>query len=191
MSKLLVSSLITLAVVVSGCGGTTVTETTGVLPDSRLFVADELEISYPRSWRVLTKKDFTSNTPAETKIVFQRNVQGNVIVNVSVGRVKLGQPISSLDFAKNQIHQARNGLLNFEEVAREDIFINVGADTSEDTVLITYKAKGDAEKPVLQFVQAFVVKGDFAYTLTGTMSETEAEEVVNIVKNMIKSFRLK
>lgn len=181
---------LSLSFLMTGCfGGGSVDEGVALVPNGRLFEIEEFTIQYPRDWRVLTTKDFPSSVPKETKLIFQHNVKGEFITNVNVGRVQVPDGTSSLDYSKSVIHDQRNGLVNYEELSREEIQLNV-AGALVDTNLITFEGKTHPEAQVRKFMQVVLVKGVDAYSVTGAMRTNESEDIVTIVEGMLKSFSL-
>ncbi len=180
-----------LALTMTGClGGGGSDEQQSVVPNSKIFSVDEFDIEYPRDWRVLTSKDFPNDVPKETKLVFQQNVKGEFIVNVNLGRVSVPEGTVTMDYAKRLIQEQRNGLVNYQEIGREEIQLPVGEGTA-DTVLVTFTAKRSPEAVERKFVQTYLVKDGFAYVLTGAMRTNESETLVELVTSVLRSFKLK
>ena len=175
----------------SGCGSSTNTTKTPVDERSRLIDNTEFSVKIPREWDVIEPKDFTSDVPSETLIVFRNNVKNeNFTVNVNIIKKNLQKPQDTLEFAKEVINRQKNGLLNYQQ-SKQDLTKMTVAGKQVDSYTMLFQAKKDVQSDSINFFQTYATKGNFGYIITGSYAGGETSDNINIAQTIVKSFGLK
>jgi hypothetical protein len=180
--------------VLSGCssGGSTTQKTTD---DDKTRIIDsasyDFNVRIPREWDVIEAKEFTSDVPPQTVIVFRNNVKNeDFTANVNIIRNTLQNSKETLDYAKQVLNRQKNGLYNYKESGRDLVQVSITGKKS-DTYLTHFEAKKDPSSDLTRFVQTYAVKGTEAYIVTGSMSPKENENNIKTVEDIVKSFTIK
>lgn len=151
----------------------------------------DFSIYVPEAWEKIEKKDFTSEIPAGTEIVFRNNVKNeDFTANVNITKNTLANPISSEDYAKQAVSNLKASMFNFKEIKRETAKIFIGGSETE-TIYLAFEGKRNENENQVQFLQIYATKGQSGYIVTGAFSETEEELVVKKVDTMVRSFEIK
>ena len=152
----------------------------------------DFSIYVPEAWEKIEKKDFTSEIPAGTEIVFRNNVKNeDFTANVNITKnTTLTNPISSADYAKQAVSNLKASMFNFNEIKRETAKILIGG-TETETIYLAFEGKRNENENQVQFLQIYATKGQAGYIVTGAFSETEEELVVKKVDAMVRSFEVK
>jgi hypothetical protein len=159
--------------------------------NSKLYDTTAFTISVPKDWEVIDKKDFTSDVPAETYVVFRNNVKNETFTsNIVIVDNKLQEPLSSLEYAKRVINRQKTGLYNYTESRKEDFKISVG-DKTDDTYFVLFEAKKSQDEKNVRYLQTYAVKGNDAFIVTGAVSPQEDDTVVKMIEDAVKTFKLK
>lgn len=150
-----------------------------------VYETSEFSIQYPRSWEILTKKDFTSDISQSALAAFRNIIKNSeFIANIVVYKYKLPNEISSLDYAKSLIAKHKTDVKNFRELDRKEIKIKT--DSKEfDSLFVFF------ENDKYEFKQISVVKKKTAYIVTGAFLKTEDKFVKELVEDSLKTFSLR
>ncbi len=156
-----------------------------------LYETGQFSIRIPKSWEVIDSKDFTSEVPRETVVVFRNNVKNeNFTANINIVRNELQEPISTLDYAKMVLNRQKTGLYNYKESRREDTSMTIGG-AATSTFFTLFEAKKTTDDKSVRYLQTYGVKAEYAYIVTGAVSPSENENMVKTMEDTIKSFQLK
>lgn len=154
------------------------------------FKGIDFSIYVPEEWETIEKKDFTSDIPQGTEIVFRNNVKNeNFTANVNITKNALQNPISPEDYAKQAISNIKASMYNFSEVKRETLKIKV-AEKETETLYLAFEGKRNENENTVQFLQIYATKGHVGYIVTGAFSKGEEELVVKKVDAMVRSFEV-
>jgi len=193
MKKLTIYLLVALFVL-TGCFGGDSEETfeTPVFEGFTEYEAPGFAISVPDNWEVIEPKDFTSDIPAQTQIIFRNNIKNDQFTaNANVTKQLLDTPMTSLEFAKSEIRGHKETLLNYAEVSRNDEFKVIVGSKIHNSVFILFEGKQTEGQPILRVVQTFAVNGADAYTITAAYFKTTDELIAEVAKNIIETFKVK
>lgn len=183
--------LIAGVLILSGCASSNQNQRVTTDERTRIVENSEFGVRIPREWDVIEPKDFTSEVPRETQLVFLNNIKNeDYTATVNITKNVLLEPKVTLDYAKEKINQAKQSLYNFKEIKRDVVKIPVGGQEI-DTYIITYEGKQAPDQILGRFNQTFAVKDKSAYIITGTYSTVENANTIAAVEDMIKSFSLK
>ncbi len=192
MNKKLTLTILTLTTLLfTACGSTNNNIESNNTEDTSVFETQEFKISRPTIWTTITQKEMTSEVPKGTIVVFRNNIKNETFTaNVNVLKREIQTPISSLDFAKQVINRESQGLVNYKEQKKEQIKIKSG--DTEDTTLINYfEAKESTNKPTINYIQTYAVKDHSGFIITGAFSKKEEKNTMQIIENIVKSFKVK
>lgn len=178
--------------VFTGCfGGGDNSASDGQLQNFTTFESTTFSISKPQQWKVIEAKDFSNDIPNETQIIFRDNVLNDKFTsNANVTKKILKSPISSYDFAKSQISETKNTLLNYKEISRDEEFNVVVGGQMQKSILIMFEGKQTEAEPTIRIVQVYAVNGTDAYTATAAYLLEADEVTVDNAKNIVKSFKI-
>lgn len=188
--KVIILGLI--SIFLTGCFGSG-TSTSTLTPDAgeSLYSHSNFSVIIPQDWEITESKDFPSNVPKETIVVFGNNIKSEIFTaNVNVSIKEVDETVTSSDYAKNSKTQASTSLLSFTEIGNENIEIQYGATPIEGT-LLEFSGKKSAAEPIIKFKQLFVVNKEFGYIVTAASIPEEDQTVVKYMDRMINSFSLK
>jgi len=158
---------------------------------SRLYETDVYSITIPKDWEVIDQKDFTSDVPEVTMIVFRNNVKNeNFTANVNIVKNELQDPVATLEYAKLVNNRQKSGLVDYSESAKDLRNINIGG-SDHETFFTSFEARVAANEKLIRYMQTYGVKDRNAYIVTGSFSPQESESTSQKVENIVKSFRLK
>lgn len=181
-----------MSVLFTGCfGGGSSTSTTTLEAGESLYSHSNFSVIIPQDWEITESKDFPSNVPKETIVVFGNNIKSEIFTaNVNVSIKEVDETVTSSDYAKNSKTQASTSLLSFNEIGSENVKVQYGANPIEGTIL-EFSGKKSAEEPIIKFKQLFVVNKGFGYIVTAASIPEEDQTVVKYMDRMINSFSLK
>lgn len=194
MRKIYIALLILPLFLFTGCFDFTSDQnTTPDSPDSTIttYQTDEFTLEIPKEWQIITTNDFTSDIPPETLLIFRNNVKNETFTaNVNIVKRSLQSTETSLDFAKRAINRQSSGLSGYKETKRETSKMTIGEQT-DDTFLLYFQASKTTADPLIQYIQTYATNGTAAFIVTGAFSPNEQQNTVQIIENIVKSFRLK
>jgi hypothetical protein len=189
--KLITLGLIT-AITLSACGGSDEEEITAENGSLSLYDHDNFSIVFPTDWEVTEKEDFPSNVPSSTIVSFQNKIKDEVFTaNVHISIIELTDLISSKDFAKSTLAKAKNSLLAFSELSREEISFALNEDQELETFLIEFEGKKTSIEEVVRFKQIYYSHNNLGFTATGAYLPSSDETTINSIDEMLKSLALK
>ncbi len=191
LSKILLLSLTTLALT-SCFGGDDTSNTDGTIEAGKIvYETSEFAILAPQDWEILEKSTFPSTVPSNTEVGFRNNIKSEIFTaNVNINTTAFADTISSKDFAKSTMSEAKSSLLSFQEVESLDHQVAIG-DKVVNTVINEFQGKKSAIDPIIRFLQLYVTDNGIAYTVTGAYLPNEDESVVKMIEEMLDSFSLK
>jgi len=193
LKKLLIFIPITSLFLLTGCfGDTTVVNSGEDLANFKTYTAPSFTVGIPNQWETIEPKDFSSDIPNETQVIFRDNIKSDIFTpNANIAKVILGQQMSTYDFARNEISKNRNSLLNYDEISRDEEFnIAIGGQMAK-TILILFEGKLREADPKVRMIQVYAVNGADAYTVTAAYRADSSELVSTAAKNIVKSFKIK
>lgn len=186
-----VLSLLTLSGCINLGGGSTAGTANTASTTTQTYDTSEFTITIPQGWEIIEKKDFTSEVPQETQVVFRNNVKNeNFTANVNIVKNILQQPVSTTDYANMVLNREKTGLYNYTESRKDSTKISIGG-TDTDTFFVLFEAKKSASDNVVRYLQTYAVKADSAYIVTGAVSPQENAAMIATVESTVKSFKLK
>ncbi len=177
----------------NGCFGGSDDNLTAGSADPNFDIYDHAEFAMllPKNWEIVEAYDFTSNMPQETVVGFVNNIKSEVFTaNVNVGKEVLTEAISSSDFGKSSVLNAKKRLVSFEEIAKTPITLNID-DQEIETFISEFQGQKSCSEPIVRFKQLYAINGTNAYTVTAAFLPSEDESVVNYINEMLNSFSLK
>jgi len=158
---------------------------------NQTYENSEISIQIPKEWETIEKKDFTSDVPAVTLVVFRNNVKNETFTaNVNIVSNPLQETVDSVEYAKLVYNRQKNGLYDFQELKREDLKIKIGGKDTATTYLV-FTAKKATDQPDVKYLQVYAVKNNLAYIVTGAVSPKENDVTVQTIESIVKSFQLK
>lgn len=158
---------------------------------SRLYETDIFSIIIPKDWEMIEQKDFTSDVPEVTMIVFRNNVKNeNFTANVNIVKNSLQDPVSTLEYAKLVNNRQKSGLVDYNETQKDLRNINIGG-SDQETFFTAFEARVAANDKLIRYMQTYGVKERNAYIVTGSFSPQESETSSQKIESIVKSFRLK
>jgi len=110
--------------------------------------------------------------------------------NVNIAQVTVPAGISDVDFGKSSLLKAKEGLVAFKELSKEDFTFKY-KDSDVATTISGFEGKKSPSDPIIRFKQSYVINNGFGYVITGAYLPTEDESVVKMVDTMLHSFSLK
>lgn len=181
-----------LTLLLSACGGST-SETNSTTPaeDSYFFTykTAEFTIEVPSTWA--TVNAFPSDVPEDVRVAFRNNIQErDFLANVTVIRESKDQTISNADLSQEKLADHEHHLLNYTLISQEELQLSTAGSPSA-TLLNTFQGKNDASSPTLTFQQAYLTKGNEAWTITASYDPDEDSFAVEKMNHMLKSFTLR
>lgn len=184
-------SLLTLAGCINLGGSTPGTTTKPANETTVTYETGQFSISIPKDWEVIESKDFTSDVPKETVVVFRNNVKNeNFTANINIVRNTLQDPTSTLDYAKMVLNREKTGLYNYNESRRDPVKILIGS-TETDTFFTLFEAKKSTADKNIRYLQTYAVQGENAYIVTGAAAPSEDANMLKTMEDTIKTFKLK
>ncbi len=157
--------------------------------DFNLYDLSDFSIQYPKDWEVIDT--FSDKYPKETILAFKNpEANSSFYANVNVSKMKIDSALSSLDFANKKIENHKIALGEFTEISRQDINLNING-KPEKTILLLFSGKYDPQGKTYKYLQTYAVKNNYAFTITGSVSRSEKDEIVKKIETMLKSFSLK
>ena len=167
----------------SGCFGSDET-TTEVIKE---FTDPHFTINYPENWIVKTRQDLTPEIPKETIVTFSSSEPTDGYrTTISVVNDVVPPSTSSLDYAKANINNATQGIVEFKKIEKRDLEIN-----GEKTKLMIFQGKSDLNAKTLKYIQTYLVKGELGYTVTASDLLDIEENDFKILQDLVTSFKLK
>jgi hypothetical protein len=181
----------------TGCfgSGTTISDITSgeksTNPNFNLYETAGFSIEIPKDWEIIDSKTFTSNVPAETIVGFRNNLRNEVFTsNVNVSQSKIPEETTSADFGKSTVLKAKESLVGFKELSKEDLTIKI-SDTEIQTFISGFEGKKSPADPIINFKQLYISYKGAGYVITGAYLPIEDESVVKMIDAMLHSFSLK
>lgn len=176
----------------SGCFGGDDSTDTSQLQNFSVYTAPTFSISIPNQWQTIEPKDFSSDVPQETQIIFRDNIQSDIFTaNANVTKRILTKPFNSLDYGKAMMKENKGSLLNFKEVSRDEEFNIVIGGQLQKTLLVLFEGKENEAEPTIRIIQTYAVNGSDAYTITAAYLPDSLELQSENAKNIVKSFKVK
>lgn len=201
MKKLIAFLLIFTALIVSGCfGGDDKTEETAendkeppnvpIVESKNRYDTADFSIGIPENWEVM--KSFPQDYPEGLQVAIRNNVKAGqeFIANITVTRHDLNIPMTSLEYAHQQIFDHQNTLLNFQELAKEVISLSIN-DQTEEALLSVFEGKQKPEESTIKFYQTYGVKDQVAFIATCAIERAEEKEVVAKCEHSVRSLVVK
>jgi len=192
MKKIIISFLTLSLISFTGCFGSGDSgSTTADLKNFRTYKASTFAISVPSTWETIEAKDFSKDIPIETQVIFRNNLRSNVFTeNANVTKKILSSPMSAYDYAKSEVIENKNSLINYNEISRDEEFNILVGGKMQKTILILFEGKEDAQQPTIRMLQVYAVNGTDAYTTTAAYKGDSDNLTIENAKNIIKSFKV-
>lgn len=186
-SLLLITTFSLTACINLGGGSSTKTDDTR----NKTYENSEFSIVIPKDWEIIEKKDFTSDVPDVTMVVFRNNVKNDTFTaNVNIVRNSLQENTNTSEYAKMVYNRQKSGLYDFNELKREDIKLKIGS-KEEPSTFLSFQAKKATDQLDVKYLQTYLAKNNFAYIVTGAVSPKENDVTVQTIESIVKSFQLK
>lgn len=192
MKKALSISLITSIFLLTGCFGSNDTIETPEFAGFSTYNAPGFSISVPASWETIEPKDFTSDIPSQTQIIFRNNIKNDIFTaNANVTKSILSSAMTTQEFAKSEISGNKSTLLNYQEISRNNEHKIIVGGEIHNTVMILFEGKENEQQPTLRITQTYAVNGADAYTITSAYLKDSDEILAENAQNIIKTFKVK
>lgn len=199
MKKFFSFILILSVFLVSGCFGggneeetAETEESTGgaIVEAANRHETADFSIGIPSNWEII--KSFPKDYPAGLQVALRNNVKEDqtFIANVTVTRHDLGIPMTSIEYAHQQIFDHQNTLLNFRELSKEVITLSVDGEATE-ALLSVFEGKQKPEESTLKFFQTYGVKSDVAFTATCAVDRAEDEATIDTCSKTVRTLVVK
>jgi len=191
MKKLIIFSALISLFVMTGCFGSGDSGTTTELKNFKTYKATTFAIGIPSTWEIIEAKDFSKDIPMETLVIFRNNIQSDVFTeNANVTKKILKSSMSTYDFAKSEVLENRNSLINYKEISRDEEFNVVVGGKMQKSILILFEGKENTQEPTIRMLQVYAVNGTDAYTVTAAYKSDADNLTIDNAKNIIKSFKV-
>ncbi|MCD6109228.1 hypothetical protein J7J83_00480 [bacterium] len=166
-------------------------DTTNRLKNFIVYKAPTFSISIPNQWQTIEPKDFTSNIPKETQIIFRDNIQNSTFTtNANVTKRILSRATNSLNYGKEIMAENKQTLLNFREISRdEDFNIAIGGQMQK-SLFVLFEGKENEVEPTIRIAQTYAVNSSDAYTVTVAYLPDTSDLQAETSKNIVKSFKV-
>lgn len=188
LSLMLIVSLF----VFTGCFGGDNSSESVQLQNFSVYNAPTFSMSIPNQWQTIEPKDFSSDVPRETQIIFRDHIQSDIFTsNANVTKRILTQATNSLNYGKSMMRENKGSLLNFKEISRDEEFNIVTGGQIQETLLVLFEGKENEAEPTIRIVQTYAVNGSDAYTITAAYLPDSLELQSENAKNIVKSFKVK
>lgn len=160
-------------------------------PGKSVYNTDDFSITIDKNWEIVESDSFTSNIPQETVVGFRNNIKNQIFTaNLNISRFNIEEGTTSQDLGKSTMAKAKQSLVNFKLTQSENYTLENGEDGIE-TVIYDFEGKKSVSEELVHFRQLYVVNGVNAFVITAAYLPDEQESVVNLLDEMLKSFRLK
>lgn len=172
--------LITLAIFLTGCNGTTTTSL-------QTYTDPNFSINYIDGWIIQTPQDFPANIPSSTLVTFSEpEPQNNYQKTISIVSEVLPPQTTSLEYAQANINNAIQNIIAFEKIEEKDILLG-----TEKTKLIIFTGKSSLEAKTLKYIQTYAVKETTGYTITASMLIDDDLTTLTNLEESVTSFQTK
>jgi len=189
MLKKLSITLLIFPFILTGCLGTEDSQqelTTG----KEIYQSNTYSIIYPTDWEVIDSSGFTSNVPNQTQIAFRNNIKSNIFTaNLNISTTQITTGLSAEDFAKSNLKNAKNSLLDFQELNNINSIVFYGGNEHEAYTL-EFSGRKSAVESVIHFKQLYTVRDNIGYIVTAAHLPDEDETIVKELDEMLNSFAL-
>lgn len=173
----------TLLLNLTGCFGGEETVTT----NTKVFTDPHFTINYPENWVVKTRQNFSSDIPQETIVTFSASEpRDGYRTTISVINDIVPPGTTSLDYAKANINNAIQGVLEFEKIEERDLEIS-----KKKTKLLIFKGKSDLNATTLKYIQTYIVQAERGYTITASDLLDIEDNDFKILEDLVTSFQFK
>lgn len=155
--------------------------------NTKEFNDTHFTINYPENWIVKTRKDFGSDIPQETVVTFSTSEpRDGYRTTISIVNDIVPVGTTSLEYAKANINNALQGVLEFEKIEERDVVFS-----NEKTKLIIFEGKSDFNAKKLKYIQTYLVQAERGYTITASDLLDIEENAFKILQDLVVSFALK
>ncbi|PIR54850.1 hypothetical protein COU74_03865 [Candidatus Peregrinibacteria bacterium CG10_big_fil_rev_8_21_14_0_10_36_19] len=177
-----ITYILATTILLTGCFGIGNAPITEAPLGYQIFENNELQITYPETWEVLTQENFNNQVPNSTIVSIRNKIKSDIFtanLNITSGQVK---DMTANDLQKANIEKLKNSLLNFEltETTKKD-----------NGNLIRFSGKKSANEAIINFAQLITTNQDMSYIVTTSHIPGEDESVVKDLDEMLDSFSLK
>lgn len=185
MKKKILAIILSVPLLLTGCFSSDEESDNG----TNNYQAADFSINVPDEWAVIESSDFTSNISAQTAVAFRSNFRSEVFTaNLNVLIKDLGEEnISASDYAKSSLSKIRSSLLNFQEIASEEVSLG---EAETPGYRMSFSGKTGPSQPIIQFEQLYVTDENLGFQITGAHLPDENESVVKQIEEMLDSFSL-
>ena len=193
--RILIGLLVSLSLVLSGCGGKNNNEAFSglILPSENytFFETSDFIFQYPRDWDVKSRSQVDAQFSDTVRAVFTSNFKDPFFTPVlTVEGIAVTEGVGNPAFADQMIRKNEAVLIDYTEIERLTVPSLVG-DSAVTTSLIRFSGKEKLQNDTLEFVQVYLAKGSVGFVVSGAYdpgSDTnEAEKIIN----SLQTFRLK
>ena len=182
-----ISAILFSLFLLASCGST---PTSG--DDDPLFYTyetSEYQIDIPDTWEVIT--DFDSSYPSGLRVAFKNNIRDKTfIANVNIIHERSAETKTNEDVSQQKLKDNSSTLLNYKLNSRSEINLGVGNDSSS-TVLNKFEGKNKTNGYTFNFMQTYLTRGQDVWIISSGYLTDEDEFVVERMKKMLLSFKLK
>ncbi len=152
----------------------------------------DFNITIPREWDIIEKKDYTKDVPAETVLVFRNNLKNeDYTASVVINQITFQNVRDSLEAAKYVLNKQKTSLYDYKEIRERELRkIKIGSQQF-DTYIAYFQGREKTDSQLINFIQITASRGNSGYTVTGSLSTKENANNSKIVEDIVKSFSLK
>ncbi|MBI5414091.1 hypothetical protein HZA38_01085 [Candidatus Peregrinibacteria bacterium] len=186
MKPFLSASLLGALLIFAGCGGGS--------PEYQIPGDTELEsislqgisLKKPPSWELIDRTDRPDAIPSDVILLMRSVEPWGAQLNfalVGVGKEKLPENTSSIQYAKAAVQKTEQEIVNYESVSEEDIDIQ-----GNKAIFLQFRGKESLSGDVREWFHLFVAKNDMGYVVSAvTPLDAEANQK-EFIKSIVKSF---
>ena len=154
-----------------------------------LYQASDFSITHPSDWEILEKKDFPSNVPTSTIVIFRSNIKNDIFTpNLNISQTTISNNLTSTDFGLQTLTTEKYNLVGFREISREEY--SIGSEENQVKAFITtFQGQKTITENTIEFKQLCIARNQYGIIITGAYLPAEGEELSDKMDKIIKSFK--
>ncbi len=182
--------LISLSILLSGCFGSSVVSS-GPPSGYHTYGIEDISLSIPDEWEIITPADFSSGVPAQTAIAFRSNLKNPIFTaNVTIAKSPVTPNTLTLDYAKSLKHRIETSLVSYSDAGTEAAALSAGG-APIDTLMIKSQGSERVQGDLKYFIHIPVIRNNIAYTIVGTTLANADDAEKSRIEIIAKSFAVK
>lgn len=169
-----------MSLLLTGCFGIGDEDTTQK-ENGNFYKTNEFEISVPESWDTIEPGDFTSEVPADTKIVLRNKIKNEIfIANINVVKNFLPEGVSEKDYIKKFAQSHAALLQNFQKFEEKE---------TDQGAIFSFEGKRTASDPIIKFTQKIAIKEGKIFIATAAYINNEDEKIKKEADEIVQSLK--